>query len=450
MQGTTAKRPTESGRAAGAASPARRQIVLLAALAAAAVAFVWLRVWRAPGPVRLHLDSNVTLATPPPLSGSDLRAVQAGLLRLDSLRARAASHSSDPAVHEVVGVEAQRAGDLLTALDEYSTVIRMRPDSSPQVYDLLGRCQVELGLFTRAQETYQRLIQRAPAAAVGFIGLRRAYSLLGKRGMAIHALEQATRSVPADDISGRLGLASEYEMRDELPRALQIAQEARARAPQNAAATLATAHLLFRLGRLAESQSLLEQLLTAHPDDPLVRRYLAAVLVSPLAPRRDPDQAEDYLLQSLDRNPKDAAACQQLAELYQDLGRYRQAAYMYIWLLALTPDSASGRMQLSRAYARLGDQRASEQQRELANRLLDRDREEARLKEEHDHRPTDPAARLAHAQHYETAGQFGKALVEVQAAFLLAPASTAVRSELTALYRQIRAPLPPAVSRRLS
>ncbi len=443
---------TKHGSASSAQAPqstrsARLRLLLAAVLACARIVFLSYRLLTPPRPERLRLDADVPLAPPPPLPAEDKAALREGLLRLQNRLAIARAQPNDPTVRFAIGYEALRAGDLLTAREELRAGLQLRPETDSAIYDALGRCEIQLGLFKEAQDTYQKLLARAPGQAAGYIGLRRAQGLLGQREAATQTLERGARAVAPTDISGRLGIAGEFEMRDELPRALAEAQAARARAPDSAAATLTAAHLLFRLGRLSEARTLLEQMLAAHPDDPLVRRYLATVLDNPLLPQRDPALAEHYLLETLQRNHDDVEACQQLAQFYQDARRYRQAAYMFTWLLALVPDSASARLQLAQAYAHLGNPGLSAEQRTIALRLLARNKEEARLRERHDHRPTDPQARLALARHYLDAGQFAKALVELQSAYCLAPRSPQVRRQLTNFYAQLGVPLPPSLQR---
>src|SRR5205814_3592757 len=96
--------------------------------------------------------------------------------------------------------------------------------------------------------------------------------------------------------------------------------------------------------------------------------------------RRQPDVAQArprpggaYAASGTGSRSSNEQAFTQLGTIYQEQGRYKQAAYVYVRLLQLNPDSAAGRMQLSRAYAALGDQRRAAEQREIGGRLQERD-----------------------------------------------------------------------------
>jgi tetratricopeptide (TPR) repeat protein len=94
-------------------------------------------------------------------------------------------------------------------------------------------------------------------------------------------------------------------------------------------------------------------------------------------------------------------------------------------------------MLLSQAYARLGDLRRSQEQRDVALRLLDWERERERLFVRRNQRLTDPKARLALARHYRAGGRFSDAYLELQTAYSLAPQDAGIRLELKAFYQTV-------------
>jgi len=425
---------------------ARVRLILAGLLAILSLGFLGYRAYRtlAPRPpALLRLGEDIPLTPPPPLPTDDDRlAMRKRLLRLEPLRAAARARPNDPTTWLDLAREAARQGDLLSARDALHKALRLDPQAGPVVEDALGRCQIRLGLYTQALRTYQNLLPRAPQDAPLYIGLSHAQSFLEQTAAALETLERGARAVPERDIPGRLALVAEFERQGVLPRALAEAQAIHADAPDQPDAALAVARLLFKLGRLVEARPLLEQLVAAHPDHLAARRYLALVLDSPLLPERDRALAEHILLETVQRDRLNTSAYQHLGEIFQEQKRYRQAAVVYTRLLEVTPDSALGRLQLSRAYTRLGDRRTGEEQRRIAARLLARDQAESRLIIRRDRRPTDPQARLALARHYVNAGQLAKAFVELQAAYCLAPESSTPRRELLALYAQIGVPPP--------
>ncbi|HZO89963.1 MAG TPA: tetratricopeptide repeat protein [Chthonomonadaceae bacterium] len=436
------KMPGKAGR------PAPLRLLLAAALGLAALAFLGFRVYQSarsapPSAPRLLLGEDVALEAPPPLPPGDQQTVQAGLRQVRELQAAAQAQGSAPSAHLEAAQAATRIGDLLSARAEIRAALAHNPQPPPPVIsDVLARCEAQLGLFSEAIRTYDDLIARAPGSAIGYIGLSRVQFLLGQRQEALRTLERGSGAVAASDIQGRLALVSEFEARAEVQRALKEAQAVAGAAPEEPAAKVAVARLLGKLGRLTEARQMLEKVLAAHPDHAEALSALADLLLNPLLPKSDPAAIEQTLLRAGQNNPRDTASFTRLGAFYQELGHYRQAAYVYTRLLTRAPDSAVGRLQLAYAYARLGDTRASAEQQQIANRLLARDQEEARLVTRRDAHPRDPAARLALAHHYIGAGQFASALIELQAAYCLAPGSAPVRRELNAFYTRLGVPPP--------
>src|SRR5262249_34331564 len=161
---------------------------------------------------------------------------------------------------------------------------------------------------------------------------------LGAMRQSVATLDRAAHAAPAENIPDRLHIAYEYEQKGALERALAVEQAVRASAPDDPLALKVTAHLLFKLVRLAEARRLLEKLVAEHPEDSGAAIDLAAIVDNPLLPGRDRALAEHMLLQVLQREPTNAQAFTQLGTIYQEQGRYRQAAYVYVRLLQLTPD----------------------------------------------------------------------------------------------------------------
>lgn len=447
MSRPRATRPVKpSAEAKPTAHLPRARLIFAAFMAVFALAFLGYRVYDtlvlSRPPERLFLNDDVPLSPPPPLPPDDRMALQARLQSLESARQAAQARPQDATAQIEFARRAAFAGDFLSARAAILLALKRNPQADPEVEDALGHCQMELGLYTDALRTFQGLIRRFPENAALYISLSQVQRILRQREDALQTLERGLKAVPRSDIGGRLALMSELEQHGDLKRTLAVAQAIHADAPNNPNAALAVARLLYKLLRPAEARPLLEKLVAEHPDNGLARYYLASVADSPLLPRRNRKLAEHILLEALQRNPQDALAHTRLGEMYQEQGRHRQAAYIYTRLLEITPDSASSRLQLANAYARLRDARTSAEQRAIAEQLLARDREETRLVTLRNQHPTNPQHRLALARHYIKAGQFGKAFAEFQAAYALAPDSAEARRELKNFYAEIGV-LPP-------
>lgn len=431
---------------------ARFRLLCLAALAGAVLAVLGWRITHpaqnatptSPQPI---LGANVPIESPPPLPTDDHLSVQAGLRQVRALQAEAKTLGNDPTAHLRAAQAATLVGDLLSARDEIQTAFTLNPQQHPPaIVDVLARCEAQLGLFSEAQATYRDLIARNPNDATGYIGLSRVQYLIGQRPQALQTLETGTRAVPTSNLQGLLALANEFEARAEILRALAEAQAVANAAPTDPAAGVTVARLLSKLGRLQESRTLLEKLLVAHPDDAMALSQLADLRLNPLLPHNDAATVEQTLLLAGQYNPRDPASFLRLGGYYQAQGRFRQAAFVYTRLLKSIPHSAVGRLQLSYAYASLGDRQTAAEQEQIAQRLLDRDKAETLLTTRRDARPTDPQARLALAHHYIGTGQFAKALPELQAAYCLSSGSAPIRRELAAFYQRLGIP-PPAEKR---
>lgn len=428
------------------ARPTRARLLGAALLAALAVGLLVYRIATLPKPSpeseHLHLSDEVVLTPPPPLPGDDRLKLRQRLDHLRQMRQDAQAHPDDIVLRSRVAEEALHVGDLFAAREEGLALLRAHPDAPPGVYVTLGDAQAQLGLFAESRRTYQALLARAPTSADSYIGLSRAQAQLGQKAQARATWQQAARAIPANLLPERLHLAYEYEKRGDLERALNEAEAVLRVAPDDPVALLMAGHLQFKLVHLSEAQTRLEKLVAAHPDDRAGRRTLAAVLDNPMLPGRNRGRAEQLLLETLQAAPDDLPSYSQLGKMYQEQGRYRQAAYIYTRLLENSPDLAAARLQLSRAYARLGDTRQSAEQDQIAQRLLTRDNAEAQLSKKIDRHPTDPQARLELARHYIRSGQFTNALAQLQAAYALAPTAPEPRRELTAFYAQVGLPPP--------
>jgi len=393
-------------------------------------------------PVLLRVDENVALERPPSLPDERL-AFREAILRLEQVRAEARAYPNAVETQVVLAQEALWAGDLLTARAACRAALRLGPEAEEPIYDAWGHAAFQLGLIEEAQRVYRALIQRAPHAVRAYLGLYRVLSESGRKTEAGGVLESAARSLRPDDVPGRLLLVNEFDQAGLLLRALQEAEDVRKAAPDSPQAILAEATLLFKMNRLDRARPLLESLVAAHPDYAEAHRALADLLDSPLLPNRDRARAEHHYLEAIRRDPNDPGYFEGLAQICFDQERFRQAAYLYIKMLQITPDSVSARQHLAAAYARLGEGRAAKEQGEIARRLAARNREEERMNVLREQRPTDPNVRLSIARRYAANDRLRKALPELQAAACLGADPAQARRERESLYNRIGMNAPP-------
>ena len=399
-------------------------------------------------PERLRLGEDVQLASPPDPPGSDLNAVRDRLPPLQPQSWRLNGVRQDAAALLDLAGKAMRAGDLLAAREILRSAAGSSGNPEPRVEETLARCELGLGLYEDAATRLERLLSKAPADVRAAAGLSRAQAALGKNVEAVRTLERAARAASGAAPADRLRLVEELERLGDLPAALREARAVLQSSPEDAEAGLTVARLLYLLHRLEEARPLLERLVARFPENGGAAYYLAVLVNNPLLKQREPAVAEHLLLQNVIRDPGDTRSLRTLGELYQEQGRHRQAAYIFIQLLQAAPYFAPARLQLARAYQRLGRTGEAAAQEATAYRLLARDRAEERLKTRVSQHPKDPDPRLALARHYEAAGQFSRALSSYQAAYVLASDRAKFRDALSEFYGKLGLPSPLAPEQR--
>jgi tetratricopeptide (TPR) repeat protein len=417
----------------------RQRLLLVSLLLACAVLFASYRIrgTLSHPSERLYLANDVTLTPPPPLPGDDRLELKQKLTALEQPRKTAQASPNDPTAQLKVANEAMDAGDRLSALAGYRKALSITPKVDPAVYEAKGQAESDLGLLEDAQKTYQRLISASQESASGYIGLSRTLDLQHKRQDAITALENGISQVPVSDTAGRLEISKQFETFGDAVRALKEAESARAAAPDSVEAALAVVHLLIKLERPMDARAILDTLRAKHPENTQAKYQLAVAINSPLSAEHSPARVEHLLLEAIQKAPQDLPAYKLLGQIYQEQGRYRQAAYIYTKLLEQAPDSANARLQLSYAYAKLGDANIADQQQQIAKKLLARDQEAAALLVRVHTNPTDPEIHLQLAMHFVEVGMFSRALPELQAAYTLSSASPAIKQGLNLFYQRV-------------
>jgi tetratricopeptide (TPR) repeat protein len=429
-----------TGEPPASGAPGKRRPPFLALLVAAALAGIlgfWLyRILTPRGPAGLRLADDVAFTLPPDPPGSDREIIRERLAAVGPLREAGADNASRLGYAQA----ALRSGDALKALLALEAAYRAAPDD-PNVLAGLARCRLELALYGPALQAYRERLRAAPGDLDALVRLAGLQDTLKQHEAATATLQSALRSLPPGEVQARLGLIQVAEQRRDIGGALKEAQALHAAVPGDPRAAAAVGRLLFASQRMEEARKVLEDAVKAAPSDPEAAYYLALVLASPVAERRDPARAEALLLRNARKEPADLRSLQRLGELYQEQGRVRPAAWAFSRLLTQAPASAAPRLQLARALARLGRTEAEAQER-MAQRLLEQERAQRRLSSRCEWHPENPDLWLALAARYERDGRYGQALRCVQSAYCVSRGSARTVAALAGLYRRLGLPAP--------
>ncbi len=423
----------------------RAQLILALLLAICALGFLAFRVRRSlhrtPAAELLAVPATVPLPPPPPLPAGDRDAVAQRLAALEPLRAARRSNPGDMRILLELAEAAGTAGDMLTAREALQEAVKRSPQPDAGIYQSLGNCERKLGRYLDAARDYERVISLEPDRADGYVGACYAWTAARQPERALGSLEQASRTLRADDVAGHLAVAEEFNQRLNPVRALQELEREPAVA-RSEELEWALNRQRYRVHQFDAARSGVEAVLAKDPSSATAHRLLAEILSDPLAPHPDLALAEHHFLTALSLDPKDVRAWSELGRMLLGERRYREAAFAYIRFLELQPAAASGRFPLARAFAGLGDRGGAAEQRSIAERLAARDREEDELKNRRLLHPSDVTVRAALARHYADGGHYAEALTEIQSAYTIDPLNPSVRKTMSAIYAELGLPLP--------
>ena len=181
-------------------------------------------------------------------------------------------------------VELQERGRTDAAIEKLNAALRLRPDYA-EAHNLLGVCYDEKIQYRRAQEEYQKALKLEASNARFLNNIGYSYYLSGEYKQAIKAYQKALKLTPDDvRLHNNLGLA--YGRRDEFDRAYEHFVKAVGET---------NAHL--NLGYIYNQQGRYEE---------AIKHYEIA----------------------LRAQPKSLPAVNNLAQLYERVGRLREAAAM--------------------------------------------------------------------------------------------------------------------------
>jgi predicted Zn-dependent protease len=403
----------------------RATILLLLALLVIAIAgrVMWSSRVAAPEvhssvPEFLRAGDEVTLPPAPPLPEDDASKTRERLATLDAFRADYPFRMKDRAFLEAYGMRAASAEDITSAYAAYRVLVENAPED-PTFLNRLAQAENKLGLYRDARLRFEKLVKRSPEVINGHVGLAHALYGLGYRREAVLSLGRASKLLPDNDALGHLFIAKEYETLLNYPGAVAEAKLAWEKTPNDPVVVVVYARILYRTRKVPEAQRLLEDIVERYPDNVPARSTLAQILEHPINPKRDLSAAEHHYLEVLKRARTSVEDCKSLGLLYMQLGRFKQAAFIFTLLLQAEPDNAIGRVQLSKAYAKLGMSKESEEQNRLAARLVSRDTRANELGSRRTERSLSPEDRLIYAEYLMKHGVFGESYAELQAGYAM-------------------------------
>lgn len=397
-----------------------------------------------PAPALLTLDDDIQLVAPPDVPQSDRPAVKDQFEQLVPMRTNCEANQGDAAGWLSLAQQAEKAGDLVTSCDAYGKSIPLVLAPDPAVLVRMANCEGALGRYEADINHAKQALDLRPDEIETHLVLARAQAgISGPKAMA-EELEKAAKIVRPNDIPGRLRLADQYADFADPERALVVIRDAVPSADEKVDTALSETRLLLRLNRFDEAYRILAELLKGRPNLAQAHRLLATYYFNPLNPKRSLRLAEHHFLTVLNIDPKDVVACDQLGRVYMELSRYKQAVYLFRWLVFLVPASGTARMQLSQAYTAYGDSQAAAAQRTLATRLIAEETRERDLRMARNQRPRDPGARLALGRQYLAMGHFREALIELEAAHDLTPSSAPYANALASACREVGVQPPPS------
>ncbi len=172
-------------------------------------------------------------------------------------------------VHNNLGVNLVRVGELPDAIEHYRQALRLK-DDYPEAHNNLGNALVRIGRPKEAIEHYREALRLRPDYPEAHDNLLNALAMTGKPEEAIDYYTQALRLNPNDPMTHfKLGNALAHAGRQ--AEAIEHYQRALALAPEYAEAYVNLGNALVRTGRVEEAIGHYRQALRLNPDNNAVR-----------------------------------------------------------------------------------------------------------------------------------------------------------------------------------
>ncbi|RYE81453.1 MAG: PEP-CTERM system TPR-repeat protein PrsT [Oxalobacteraceae bacterium] len=236
----------------------------------------------------------------------------------------------DPKPRELMIALLLATKDVKTALTTAQTAVAAIP-SNPDLFDLLGRTEMETGAYNQAIASFNKVAALQPKSAIPAIRVADVYQLMGQPKPAIASLKRATELAP-DMVLPRQNLIALLRQTGQQTEALANARALQRISPKSP------------LGFLFEGDVLMEQ----KSFDAAVKSYRMATTLTdaPPAPARvhtgliygkRSAEADKFAKDWLSAHPRDTSFMQYLGDFWLSAGQPAAAAALYDGILKISP-----------------------------------------------------------------------------------------------------------------
>jgi tetratricopeptide (TPR) repeat protein len=270
----------------------------------------------------------------------------------------------EPGIRLNIGLAYYRKSDFTAAIEPFQSVLKSTPDSQQARY-LLGLCYFFVNRYKDAAETLAPLWEGESGHLNYLYVLSIAASKASDKVLQKRAFDQML-AIGQNSPEFHLYLGKAWLAEDNTGKALDefhLAAEGRSDLPL----------VHYFLGRTylerhayPEAEAELERDIAIEPD--LAYNYEDLGILSALL--EQPDKAEAYFRQAIERNGTLVNSYFGLAKLYRDSSRYREALEMIDRAIALAPKSASLHFTRGQVLAKLGHAKQARVEFDRAAELL--------------------------------------------------------------------------------
>lgn len=219
---------------------------------------------------------------------------------------------------------------------------------------LLGDAQMARKAYDRAQITFESLTRAQPKDPAGFLRLGTVNLQRQQFAAARQNFRRAMELQP--DLFAAVASLAALEMRDAKPgEAMRLADDFLRRRPGAPEGLTLRGDVLVAQGRFDAAEETYARAAQKQNTPVLAAKRAQALLQTPRA-----SNAIDVLNAWLKDHPRDELITQTLADAYRKMGRLKEAAETYNWLLAQRPDNIGVLNNLALVYLATGDARARE------------------------------------------------------------------------------------------
>jgi putative PEP-CTERM system TPR-repeat lipoprotein len=217
-----------------------------------------------------------------------------------------------PAAMELLGNVQLRAGEKDNALVTFKRLAEATPNS-PMAYLNLASVQAKLGQVDASRASLKKSLALAPRNLEAQVALIALEARAGKFGDALGVAQEIKAQNPRSPLGATLE-GDVYMSQKQYPMATKAYEQAW-NLGQSGPVAIKRHQAMSQAGHVREADSLLQQWMATHPKDVETGLYLARAYTS----RGDRKQAIDQYLVLLKGDPKQVAALNNLALLYQEV-----------------------------------------------------------------------------------------------------------------------------------